>query len=253
MILLITQEFLSDIKQRVISGEDFSILAFEESDDEVTKKRGGELGYFTENQIPSSIINVDNINDICFNTKDVKFKIAENSTKDGMHVIQIVKLSEITKKYKIVYLDLDVLPSDETKDFYHNQAKDFLRAAKNKHVDTSFTSFTNEQNQLIREDVNIENMKFNVSTLENSRDIVKWMFNANIGDISDTIYKCGENYVVASLSRINTIGDIDLELVREQIIQKIQLNKKFESIQSKMTNESSLESLAKHSIQILKL
>ena len=92
-----------------------------------------------------------------------------------------------------------------------------------------------DQNQLVREDINLDNMKFNVSALENSRDIVKWMFDANIGDVSNSIYTCGDNYVVVSLSGINKEGDKDLELVKEQIIQKIQLDKKFESIQSKIT------------------
>ena len=48
--------------------------------------------------------------------------------------------------------------------------------------------------------------------LENSRDIVKWMFDANIGDVSNTIYTCGNNYVVVSLSGINKVGDKDLEI-----------------------------------------
>ena len=95
-----------------------------------------------------------------------------------------------------------------------------LRLVNKKAVDTSFYFFSAEdQNQLVREDVNVDNMKFNVSALENSRDIVKWMFDANVGDVSNTIYTCGNNYVVVSLSGINKVGDKDLELVREQIIQ----------------------------------
>ena len=88
-------------------------------------------------------------------------------------------------------------------------------------------------------------MKYNVSALENSRDIVKWVFDANLGDVSNTIYTCGDNYVVASLSGINFEGDLDLELVREQIIQKIQIEKKYESIQKKIVDGSSLENISK--------
>ena len=88
-------------------------------------------------------------------------------------------------------------------------------------------------------------MKYNVSALENSRDIVKWVFDAKIGDVSNTIYTCGDNYVVASLSGINFEGDIDLESVREQIIQKIQIEKKYESIQKKIADGSSLENISK--------
>ena len=121
---------------------------------------------------------------------------------------------------------------------------DFITAVNNKPVDTSFTSFAESQNQLVREDVNVDNMKFNVSALENSRDIVKWMFNANTGDVSNSIYTCGDNYVVVTLSAINKVGDKDLEIVREQIVQKIQLDKKFESIQSKIKDGASLENIA---------
>ena len=120
-----------------------------------------------------------------------------------------------------------------------------LLELNNSSKDTSFNSYAQSQNQLIREDINVDNMKYNISALENSRDIVKWVFDAKIGDVSNTIYTCGDNYVVASLSGINFEGDLDLELVREQIIQKIQIEKKYESIQKKIVDGSSLENISK--------
>ena len=227
---------LRDIKKQVKSGIDFGQLATQYSEDKGSAIKGGDLGWFQEGQM------VSEFNDVCFSSKIGDLRIV--STQFGVHLIQMTGVSKQISKYKIVHLDKDVLPSSETKDFYYAQANDFITAVNNKPVDTSFTSFAEDQNQLVREDVNLDNMKFNVTALENSRDIVKWMFDANIGDVSNTIYTCGNNYVVVSLSGINTLGDKDLELVREQIIQNIQLDKKFESIQSKISEGSNLENIA---------
>jgi peptidyl-prolyl cis-trans isomerase D len=89
-------------------------------------------------------------------------------------------------------------------------------------------------------------MKFNILALQNSREIVKWMFDANtkVGDVSNSIYTCGDDYVVVSLSAISPEGNKELELVRNIISQKIQNAKKFDVISSKLTKSSSLEDAA---------
>ena len=228
---------LKDLKNQVKSGIDFGELAMKYSDDNGSKIKGGELGWFKEGQM------VPQFEEACFSSKKGDLKIVP--TQYGLHLIQVTKVSKLINKYKIVHLDLDVLPSEETKDFYYNQAKDLISGLQNKPNDTSFSSYAQSQNQLIREDVNVDKMKYNVSALENSRDIVKWVFDAKVGDFSNTIYTCGDNYVVASLSGINFEGDLDLELVREQIIQKIQIEKKYEFIQKKIAEGSSLDNISK--------
>ena len=227
---------LEDYKNQVKSGIDFGELASNYSDDN-SKIKGGELGWIKEGQM------VPNFEDACFSSNKGDLKIV--TTQFGVHLIQVTGVSKLINKYKIVHLDKDVLPSPETKNFYFDQANDFITGANNKPKDTSFNSYAQSQNQLIREDINVDNMKYNISALENSRDIVKWVFDAKIGDVSNTIYTCGDNYVVASLSGINFEGDLDLELVREQIIQKIQIEKKYESIQKKIADGSSLENISK--------
>ena len=228
---------LNDLRNQVKSGKDFGELAMQYSDDNGSKIKGGELGWFKEGKM------VPPFEDSCFSSKRGDLKIVP--TQYGVHLIQVTGVSKLINKYKIVHLDTDVLPSEETKDFYYNQARDLISGLQNKPKDTSFSSYAQSQNQLIREDINVDNMKYNVSALENSRDIVKWVFDAKIGDVSNTIYTCGDNYVVASLSGINFEGDLDLELVREQIIQKIQIEKKYESIQKKIVDGSSLENISK--------
>ena len=120
------------------------------------------------------------------------------------------------------------------------------RKKNSKDDDASFSSFAEGKNLLVREDVNVNNMKFNISALQNSRKIVKWMFDANtkVGDISNSIYTCGDDYVVVSLSAISPEGNKELKSVRNIISQKIQNDKKFDVISSRLTKSSSLEDAA---------
>ena len=95
-------------------------------------------------------------------------------------------------------------------------------------------------------------MQFNISALQDSREIVRWMFGwenqvyteRKVGDISNEIYTCGDNYIVVSLSSITPEGDKELESVRDIISQKIQNDKKFDVISSKLTKSSSIEDAA---------
>ncbi len=227
---------LRNIRKQVKEGKDFGVLAGKYSEDKGSAIKGGDLGWFTEGQM------VTEFNDVCFSSKVGDLRIVR--TQFGVHLIQITGVSKLTTKYKIVHIDKDVLPSAETKDFYYAQANNFINSANNKPSDTSFSSFAESQNQLVREDVNVDNMKFNIAALPNSREIVKWMFDANVSDISNSIYTCGDNYVVVSLSGINESGDKSLESVRDQVTQSLQLDKKLESIKSKITDGSTLESIA---------
>jgi peptidyl-prolyl cis-trans isomerase D len=88
-------------------------------------------------------------------------------------------------------------------------------------------------------------MKFNVSALENSREIIKWMYNknTNVGDVSNSIYTCGNNYVVVCLSGIHEQGPKSLEEVRDFVSLLVTKDKQYNLISSKI-QDSSLESVA---------
>ena len=89
----------------------------------------------------------------------------------------------------------------------------------------------------------VNNMQFNIKDLQDSREIVRWMFDANtkVGDVSNTTYRCGDDFVVVSLSAINPNGDKTLESVRDIIIQEIQNDQKFDDIASQLSGSPTLE------------
>lgn len=89
----------------------------------------------------------------------------------------------------------------------------------------------------------VNNMQFNIKDLQDSREIVRWMFDANtkVGDVSNTTYRCGDDFVVVSLTAINPNGDKTLESVRDIIIREIQNDQKFDDIASQLSGSPTLE------------
>ena len=79
----------------------------------------------------------------------------------------------------------------------------------------------------------------------NSREIIKWMYNenTNVADVSNSIYTCGNNYVVVCLSAIHEQGPKSLEEVRDFVSLLVTKDKQYNLISSKI-QDSSLESVA---------
>lgn len=243
-ILLSNEQFTADsaktliksLKQRVDKGEDFGSLALQFSFDKGSAIKGGDLGWFKEGSM------VPAFNEACFTSEVNDMQIV--TTNFGVHLIQLTGASKLQNKYKVVYIDKKVVASSETKDEYYNQASQFLSDLSS----TSFNDLVTKENLVKRDAANIKEMTFNVSTLKNSREIVKWMFTGkiddktngvpNIGDYANKSFDCDGSYVVASLTSVNEKGFRPFETVKEQIAQMVKMEKKYEIIKQQISEKS---------------
>ena len=248
---------IDDCKTRVRNGEDFGLLASQISEG-AEKSNFGYVGEISETdqlfnnpQYEPELIEESNRRFIsaCFDAKK-EGALRTLITIDGFHLLKITKFIDVQQKYKIVYLDKEIIASDNTRKNIHYKAQEFIKSFNEKSADISFQSFaTSEEYEKDAEfypSGNLGNMKFKIKDLDNSRAIVKWMFNSNTkrGDISNSIYTCGDNYVVACLSDINSKGNRPLESVKEEITQQILKQKRFDIISKKIPSGSTIEDLA---------
>jgi peptidyl-prolyl cis-trans isomerase D len=194
---------LKNLRNQVKNGADFGQLATQFSEGASSiwyienggfyANKGSDLGWFSEGQM------VQEFNDVCFASSIGGLKIV--TTNLAVHLIQITNVSNTSKKYKIVYFDKEVVASVQTKDNYYIQVNNFINSVNAKDDGTSFSSFAESKNLLVRKAVNVNKMQSNISGLQNSEAIIKWMFDENTkeGDISNSIYTCGDDYVVVRL------------------------------------------------------
>ena len=233
---------INDIKRRIESGQDFAFIAQNFSDDKNSAIKGGELGWFVEGQM------VDIFNEVCFTSDIDKLNIIE--TQFGVHLVQVINKSRKSKKYKIAYIDRNVSASTETYNNYYTEAAQFVsQVVTDNHP---FDSIVNKENLVKRSDVKVVPSKENITGLANSRSVVKWMNNAEVGDVSE-VFEFDNSYVVAKLINENKEGYTSLEELENSIKEEIRSDKKYEVLVSKMEDSSNLEELSElYNINIFK-
>ena len=223
-----TNALVESIKKEIESGKDFADLAQKHSIDKTSAIKGGDLGWFKEGAM------VAEFNEVCFTADKGDLTIVQSQF--GVHLIEVTKKSRNVKKVKIAYIDRIVEPSSETYHNYYTQAAQFAGALLNTDT-TTFNELVATKNLVKRNEEQVSPSKQNISGLENSRGMIRWMKNANVGQVSE-VFEFGNNYVVATLTKVNSKGDIPLEDIKEEIKAKVLKKKKGKMIVDEINTES---------------
>jgi len=83
---------------------------------------------------------------------------------------------------------------------------------------------------------------YSIPGIKNSRQIIKWAFNASINDVSD-VFECEDKFVVATISNKKGKGLASLESVENVVKAAIVKRKKGEILSQKFNETNSLTSL----------
>jgi len=224
---------INNLKKRVESGQDFGFIAQNFSDDQTSAIKGGELGWFAEGQM------VDLFNEVCFTSDIDELNIIE--TQFGVHLVQVMDKSKSVKKYKVAYIDRVVTPSTETYNNYYTEAAQFVSQVVTDN--NPFDSIVEKENLVKRSDVNVLPSKEFITGLANSRSIVKWMNQAEVGEVSD-VFEFDNSYVVAILTKENKEGYTPLEDLENNIKEEIKAEKKYEALLARTEDYSNFEDLS---------
>ena len=82
-----------------------------------------------------------------------------------------------------------------------------------------------------------------VNDLKNSRPIVRWAYEATVGDLSD-VFECGNQFVVAALTEINDGEYRTLNEVRAELQMQALADKKADYIINQLNGVTTLETAA---------
>ena len=161
----------------------FDSLATVNSNDPDTKDNGGDLGL--NNRFPFGEA-FDNA---------VMFDIAPNTLTTvesdyGVHLVEVTRVkSSGATGVKIGYLVKDIVPSEATIKVARTKAYEFV--ASNRTVEQMNKSAAENQDITVMSSGSMKNTDHNVTGLgseDKSRNIVKWMYKAEVGEVSNAIY-----------------------------------------------------------------
>lgn len=225
------KEISDSLVNELENGASFAELAKEFSDDVASGANGGDLGWFTEGTM------VKPFNDAAFAEDSSGYKVAQSQF--GIHIIDITDRTELKKKYQVALVERLVSPSQETYADIFNRANSFSINATNS---SSFETALDSANVTRREAI-IGEKDMEIAALENSRELVRWIHEAEEGAVSPA-FDVQDAFVVAYVEEVNEKGTAPLEDVREQVKMEVIKEKKAEILKEKMSGYESLDQLA---------
>ena len=227
----VAKKLADSILSAINTGADFSALALKYSSDGSAAK-GGDLGTFGYGTM------VPEFNEYAF-TKSVGEK-AVVKTQFGYHVIDILSQSNFKPAYKIAFLAKPILASDET---INASSLASTKASSNKTAKELADYAAKNGLKIIDLPTVIKENDFTVADMQEARSLVRWVFDAKKGDVSEPI-AIGNDFVVATVNKIFSEGTQDAATARTGAEAIVRNMKKADLITAKLGASATLESAA---------
>lgn len=229
----IARKRADSIEVAVRGGADFNALVNQYTDDAGSKKTGGEYDL-----TPSSSF-VPEFKEFAFDGAKGQIKVVK--TQFGYHVMQIMDQKNIGPAIKVAYLGKPVEASKETNNLAYSGASDFAGKSRSS---AAFEKAVQEGKLNKRIADNVRPMDFVIPGIGQSRELVRWAYEAKKGDVSN-VFTFDDKYVVAVLTSVRQEGTAPLEDVRPQVEAEVKKHKKAEQIIAKLQTPASLDAAAK--------
>jgi len=191
------------IKNLIQNGADFTELALTFGTD-ATRNDGGKLGTFARGAMPP-------IEDAVFNGRTGDVLVL--STQFGVHVIRIDNQKGSSRVVKAAIIDRSVQSSKETMNEAYAKASSFFGKVNDK----NFSEVAKSEGYQVQVGENIVPMQSSFQDLSNPREIVRWAFDAKVGEVSEKVFELENQYVVARVSEVREEGLLPLETVKKDI------------------------------------
>ncbi|MDA3893728.1 MAG: SurA N-terminal domain-containing protein [Salinivirgaceae bacterium] len=205
-------------------GGDFAELAKTYSQDG-SASNGGDLGWFLAGAMVKPFSNA------CFFGEKGDLVIV--NSQFGVHVVEILEQSKKTRKVQIATVARTIEPSTKT---YQNT---YAEASKFGGSNRTYDAFV-EASKAESYNLKIANVKRddkNVANLEDPRQLIRWAYKAETGEVSE-IFELGDVFVVATLKSAQEEGTAPYANVSMEVEREVKKEKKAEYLISKMAKAS---------------
>lgn len=159
----------------------------------------------------------------------------------GEMTYEIMEVSKATPKVKLAILSRTVIASSKTESAIYNNASTFVVDHNNTEA---FEAGAQENGWVVTPQYGLKALTENVGNIKESRQIVRWAFEAKEGEVSSTVYDCGDQYIIATLTDVNEEEYRPLEMVRGELTYLATNKAKYEYVAGLIKNATSLEEVA---------
>ena len=154
-------------------------------------------------------------------------------------IMQVLNKKAVKDKYQIAVIKCPVEFSKETYNKAYNDFSQFV--AQNTTLD-KLVENAEESGYRLLERADFRNNEHMVGGVKNTREALKWVFEAKEGEVSP-LYECGENnhLMVVALEKINPVGYRNINSVADMLRFEAMVDKKAEKIMADLSNITSFD------------
>ena len=233
IVLPYTEEKLADsLVTALRGGADFAAAAAQYSVYDATAANGGEVG-----ELPFSTFTGEFAEALGDARQGDIVKIASG---DAIQLMQVYRTGKPVKQVQVASITYPVEASAETRRTVHNEAGSFMVNAKGSaetFAEAASTAAVTPRVAVIPQG------ERTIRGLEDSRDITRWAYGAEPGDVSE-IFPAGKDYVVAMLTEIDDDEYASVEKMSAQIRAQVLRDKKYDYIVGQLSGSSLAEQAA---------
>ena len=231
------RRLVDSIAAAIKTGADFNSMVLKYSDDPGSKTTGGEYNFNYNNRLVDSFYRTVFYEPV--GTKKVVLGI-DNNSYVGYHYIEVLNQFKFEPAYKIGFLAKEIFASEETINKASNDAIKLSAEKDSKKMDAYL-----QKNglQKITVPALIKENDAQIGQMQDARQLVRWVFEAKKGDVSDPI-PVGDLFIVAMVDKILKEGTQDIETAKPLAENAIREEKKGEAIIKNLGSGVTLETAA---------
>ncbi len=214
------------------AGADFDSVCAKYSEDPGSKDKGGIYDYFSSGKM------VEEFNDFAFGGKPGEKKLVH--TAYGYHYIEILGQKGGEPAYKIAYLAKPIVASQETINAANSAATQFAAANQDKKL---FDAAAAKLNMPVLDATEVKQNDNSIPTIGEDRELVKWIYNNQIGDVSEP-FQVDEKYIVAVITGVSKAGLKSAAAARPVVEPQVRNEKKAQQIINTKIKGTTLEAIA---------
>jgi peptidyl-prolyl cis-trans isomerase D len=173
-------------------------------------------------------------------------KLVKLETNYGLHIVRASQKTAPSKKVQLAILEKSAVASKETFQKYYSQANDV--ASKSAGKIENFNKVVKEMNLVPVPAMGIEEGAKTVATYKNARELSRWVYEAEKGDVSQIISLDNKYFFVAAVTGIREAGIPSLEAMEsliKPVLQREKSNEQFyQKVKEMVAGTATLEEMA---------